>query len=111
MVYKGLHRNKGNFVAIKQVVIPRGYVKSQLDSLMVCFLSTCQTHPLRTPLLTPFACSFFRFALLLLQLEIDLLKILQHHNIVKYIDHYCNGKTINIVLEYVVDPPLPLSSF
>lgn len=68
MVYKGLHKTKGNFVAIKQLVLPRHSVKGQLDSLMM---------------------------------EIDLLKTLQHHNIVKYIDHVATATHLNIILEYI----------
>jgi len=39
MVYKGLHKTKGNFVAIKQLVLPRHSIKGQLDSLMVGFIT------------------------------------------------------------------------
>ncbi len=37
LVYKGLHKEKGNFVAVKKIRLKNMVNKEQLDSLMVHF--------------------------------------------------------------------------
>ncbi|CAH8348946.1 unnamed protein product [Eruca vesicaria subsp. sativa] len=102
-VYKGLDLKNGDFVAIKQVSLENVVKDDDLNTIMVCdFLSIVRPHVVSYFLFTNFYTDLnLGDVTCETQQEIDLLKNLNHKNIVKYLGSWKTKTDLHIILEYV----------
>lgn len=106
IVYKALHFETGSFVAIKRMT-KEGIDEKMLFNLKVSStpltcIATCHQCSQRSPNLV--LCPSF------VQSEIDLLKILDHKHIVKYLGLLDSDNHVNMILEFVPDLLASLSA-